>query len=97
VWEEKTRKSISEIVAALRVGERPDYQRMILGVRDLAEESERQIFPSREGPSGTPIMNKIMNKACEIGPELKLLEAALLEKNVPKALEHAEAALRVLE
>jgi hypothetical protein len=96
MWKDNTRQTLIGMVKDLEVVRRLEYQSMIPRVRELVEESERQIHPSLEGPNGTPIMNEIMLKACEIAPVLELLKAALSKKNRQKALEHAKAALLML-
>jgi hypothetical protein len=64
-------------------------------VSDLAVEVEMQNLPRQVEPgAATPMMNQ---KACDVCAELESLKAALSERNVPKALERANAALRRLD
>lgn len=93
MWEDNVRKTVSAIIMNLRQV-KPDCESMVSTVSDLAAEVRRQnLFRRVEPGDPAPMMNQ---KACEIRPELESLAAALLEENVPKALEHAETALRLL-
>jgi hypothetical protein len=93
MWETNVRTTVSAIIASLRQA-KPDCESMASTVGDLAAEVGRQNLPRRVEPGEpTPMMNQ---KACDTSAELESLEAALSERNVPKALEHAEAALRVV-
>jgi hypothetical protein len=90
--EDMARKIISEIVALQ--GERPDCQSIIPTVLNLKKHIGRQ-YRFRQLKPGDSItyVNSIVS---EIQLELDMLESALLADNVPKALEHAKAALRAL-
>ena len=93
MWETNVRTIVSAIIASLRRA-KPNCESMASTVSDLAVEVRRQnLFRQIEPGEPTPMMNQ---KACDTSAELESLEAALSERNVPKALEHAEAALRVV-
>jgi hypothetical protein len=94
MWEANVRTTLSKIIAHLRQV-KPNWERMIYTVSDLAIEVRNENLPSLVETGGpTPSMKN--QKACEVCAELESLEAALSERNIPKALEHAEGALRVL-
>ena len=93
MWETNVRTTVSTIIVGLRQA-KPNCESMASMVNGLAAEVGRQILPRRVEPGEpTPVMNQ---KACDTSAELESLEAALSERNVPKALEHAKAALRVV-
>jgi hypothetical protein len=94
MWETRVRTTISVIIADLHQ-EKPNWERMAYTVTDLVVEVGNQNLPSLVEP-GMPIP-MINEKACDICTELESLVAALSEKNAPKALEYAEAALLKLE
>src|SRR5258708_2344922 len=86
MWEANVRTTLSAIVANLRQV-KPNCESMVSAVSDLAVGVRRQTLFGQVEP-GDPYL--MMNeKACEIRTELESLEAALSERNVPKALEHA--------
>lgn len=100
MWEEQARKTLSEIVAAFR-SEDPDCQIMIPKVQRLLREfGRRNLFRELKEPAGS-IQNWMDSKVGEFRTdfraELESLESALAADDVAKALEHAEAALRLLE
>ena len=92
MWEDMAQEIISEIAVSLRCN-RPDCHGMIPGVRDLAKQIRRPIFKQVEAGDPVPMMNQ---RAVEVRLELESLVAALSVEDVAKALEHAEAALRLL-
>lgn len=93
MWEANVRTTVSAIIASL-LQVRPNCESMLSTVGDLAAEVGRQNLPRLVEPGDpTPMMN---HKACDVWTELESLETALSDRNVPKALEHAEAALRVV-
>jgi hypothetical protein len=94
VWKEKARKTLSEIVAALR-SEDPDCQSMMSKVRALNREIGRQNIFGRVEPGA--LRKTVDLKVAEFRDELEHLDSALSEDDVAKALEHAKAALQTVE
>jgi hypothetical protein len=94
MWEANVRTTLSAIIANLRQV-KPHWESMISPVNDLAVDVRRQnLFRKVKPGDPHPTMNV---KACVIGAELESLEAALSERNVSQALEHAETALRKVD
>ncbi len=93
MWETNVRTKVSAIIANLRQV-KPNFEGLISAVSDLVVEVRSQtLFKQLEPGDPVPPLNL---RACDVRTELESLEAALSERNVPKALEHAEAALRVV-
>lgn len=93
MWESNARTTLSSIIANL-LHANPDCGSIARTVNNLAKEIGRQNrFKQVEPGDAPPMMNQ---KACETRAELENVETALREKDVPKALEHAKTALRVL-
>jgi len=93
MWETDVLTTVSAVIAGLRQPG-PNWESMASTVSNLAAEIGRQILPGRMEPGQpTPMMNQ---RACDTAGELESLETALLERNIPKAIEHAVAALRMV-
>lgn len=91
--EAQARTNLSGIIAKLHQSN-PDWEGIILLVRGLAIEVGRwNLFNPEE--SGGP-SQRSNQKSSEVGLEIDNLEAALLAKDVSKAIEHSEAAQQML-
>jgi hypothetical protein len=92
--EAQARTALSAIIAKLRQAN-PDWEGIILTVRNLATEVGRSNLFKQEESGGPSQRSK--QEPSEVGMELEYLEAALSAKDVSKAVEHAEAALQMLD
>jgi phage host-nuclease inhibitor protein Gam len=92
--EANARTTLAKITANLRQVN-PNCESMVSTVSDLAVEAGRLRLFARDQPAD-PFL-RTNPKAYKIRAELESLESALQKRDAPKALEHAEAALRVLD
>jgi hypothetical protein len=93
VWKENARQTVSQIVAALRL-KNPACEGLMHIVSDLIKEVGRQnLLRITEPGESSETRNRLV---AETLIELEDLQSALAANDVPKAMERAQAALRLL-